>query len=257
MAAGNTAAALERAEKLVEQFPRHASVHLVLADAYAAEINHMGRFQQMRTAARIRSALERALDLDPRLVGARESLLMYYLQAPWIAGGSIDAAAEQAEEIRRLDPVRGRAADARVLDAREQPAESLAAWKEACERSGGIGGLCLEYGLVLQKQARWSQAWALFEAWLLKRPDDAAAWYQIGRISALSGGDPARGIEALSRFLALPKRFDTPRAEHAWLRLAEIHQTRGDRSAAVDALQRALAIDPDYQEAREALARLR
>lgn len=49
----------------------------------------------------MKSAWEKAVQLDPKTVDARESLIQYYLQAPAIAGGSVDKAIEMATEIKK------------------------------------------------------------------------------------------------------------------------------------------------------------
>jgi Tfp pilus assembly protein PilF len=55
----------------------------------------------------MRSSWEKAIELKPDVVSARERLFTYYLVAPGIAGGDMDKALMLAGEVVKLNPVRG------------------------------------------------------------------------------------------------------------------------------------------------------
>ena len=59
--------------------------------------------------------MEKAIQLDPDNLDAREGLFQYYTQAPFFVGGSASKAAAQLEEIRRRDVDRGTALG-KILD---------------------------------------------------------------------------------------------------------------------------------------------
>src|SRR5205085_11543518 len=71
---------------------------------------------------------------DPNLIDARFSLIEFYLQAPGIMGGSETKAIEQANEIKRRDPLAGHRAMARIYGYQKKPdlqrAEYLAITKD-------------------------------------------------------------------------------------------------------------------------------
>ena len=57
-------------------------------------------------ATRGRSAMEKAIELDPGNLEARQGLMQFYARAPWPLGSSARART-QADEILRRDPARG------------------------------------------------------------------------------------------------------------------------------------------------------
>ncbi len=88
-------------------------------------------------------------------------------------------------------------------------------------------------------------------------PDNFTALYQVGRYAARSGKRLEEGRAALERYVAeaTPGSFDVSVAGAHW-RLGMIAEHRGDRAAAREEYERALAADPDFANARRALDRL-
>ena len=97
-----------------ELAPDSAQAHYWLGNAYGYQIGRVGTLSQGFMAPKLRDAFERAIALDPDLHDARSSLMEYYLQAPAIAGGSVEKARAQAAELERRDPPRGHYARARL-----------------------------------------------------------------------------------------------------------------------------------------------
>ena len=111
-------------------------------------------------------------------------------------------------------------------------------------------------GIIHQDAKDWSKAFAVFEQWTREEPKAAGAWYQLGRTAVLSGQRLEEGVAAFNRFLALPEQPGQPEHKHAWYRMGQALALAGDKAAARKALEKALAIDPKLQEARDALAGL-
>jgi tetratricopeptide (TPR) repeat protein len=137
-------------EKAVALSPDDARFQLKLGDAYGVSAQKAGLFSQMGLAKKCKAAYERAVELDPKNLEARLSLMGYYQQAPGIVGGGTDKALVQALEIKKLDPARGRLAVAGVYVA----------------------------------DKKFDEAFAEFDAALKDKPDDYAALFQIGRLAA-------------------------------------------------------------------------
>ena len=251
-----TKRAVAEAERLVKDAPDHAMAHLWLGMAYGSRIGEVGMFTQASMAPKIRAAFERAAELDPAMHQARLALVEYYLQAPGIVGGSEAKARAQVEALARVDPAFGRYGQARLAmhegnqaAAREHMLAAYAARpREASFRMGA--------GLAHQQAEAWDEAFAVFEAWTADEPRSAAAWYQLGRTAALSGRRLEQGIAAFQRVLALYPQPGAPAHQHAWYRKGQLHALAGDKAAARQAFERALALEPGHADAKAALKAL-
>jgi len=99
---------IEALREALAQNPDDAEQHLALARALGAAIE-ADAANGPRYAFEMRTALERAIELDPELVEAYHWLVGYYLNAPPIAGGSIEAAEATARRLEALDREAGQA----------------------------------------------------------------------------------------------------------------------------------------------------
>jgi tetratricopeptide (TPR) repeat protein len=164
----------------------------------------------------------RAVALNPDYLEAREGLMQYFAQAPWIAGGSSSKAYAQAEEIRKRDPARGLSAL-----------------------------ISLKSG-----EKKFSEATELCEAALKEKPDNYLALYQIGRIASTTGVNLDRGLETLRRCLELTPPPNQPGHAGTNFRIGVILEKKGDKAAARTSLEAALKLDPNLKPAADALAKL-
>jgi len=209
-------------EKAVALVPTEARYHHRLGDAFGLSAQKAGMFSKMSLAGKCRTAYEKAVELDPQSVDARFSLLGFYQQAPSLIGGGIDKALLQAQEIKKLDPARGRMAIAGVY--------------------------------VIEK--KYAQAFAEFDEALKAKPGDYAALFQTGRLTAITGERLADGLIALRQCLAQTPPENQPGHAAAHWRIGNILEKQGDKPAARIAYEAALKIDPKFPQAIESLKKL-
>ncbi|MBX2899345.1 MAG: tetratricopeptide repeat protein [Cyclobacteriaceae bacterium] len=210
-------------------------------------------FKQATLGPKMKSAWEKAVQLDPQTVDARESLIQYYLQAPAIAGGSVDKAIEMANEIKRLKPAEGHRQLGNIYYREKKYAEAekefIAMTKVDPNLTAGLANF-----YVMQKQ--YDKAFKLFEETLKHNPDDMAATYQIGKLSALSGEQLDRGEACLRKYLTYQPQKNEPSHAGANMRLAQIMEKRGKKAEAKLLYELALKGDGTLKEAKEGLARV-
>jgi predicted Zn-dependent protease len=179
-------------------------------------------FRALRLARRGSETMERAVALSPADISYREGLVEFYRQAPGLAGGSLEKARRHADAIARIDPVRGAAWQASLLIQEKKFAEAL----DACDTA------------------------------LTARPDDYMALFTLGRAVSESGLRLADGEAALRRCLGRAPSASEPGHAAVWYRLGLIAERRGDPEAARAAHREALAREPSFKRAAEALERL-
>lgn len=215
-------AAAAHLERAVELAPESAEYWRRLGDAYGTQAQRASVFSKVGLAKKCLSAYETAVAANPAHVSARWSLMEFYKQAPGFFGGGMDKARAQADAMTELDPGVGRWAHAQLLLKEEKGADALALYADV----------------------------------LTTEPPDYAALYQLGRLAEWTGRDLERGKQALAKCLTLePKAWSGPHKE-VHLALGRIHEALNDKDAARAAYQAALALDPEYRPALEALAKL-
>lgn len=206
-------------EKAVSLEPDNAESHLQLGHAYGLSATKAGLFAKLAFAKKCKASYDKAVELDPANLNARWSLMEFCRQAPGLAGGGLEQAYAQAAEIQKLDARRGRAA----------------------------------YAALYAHEKKYAEALALYSDVLRERPGDPDALYHLGRLAAQSGLELDRGLAALREIVAQPDRKNDARV-HTFI--GNILERKGDKAGAQAAYEAALAGDPNFARAREALRRL-
>lgn len=202
--------------------PTNSRYQRHLGDAYGLTAQKVGVFSKMGWAKKCKAAYDKAVELDPKDIDARWSVMEYARQAPGFLGGGMDQAYAHAAAIKQLDAGAGRAA----------------------------------YVTLYLAEKKFTEAFAEFDEPLQKNPDNYEALLSVGRIAEGSGQQLDRGLTALRRCLTLP--VPEKSAGHAvvqW-RIGNILAQQGNKPAAIVAYQAALALDPKLTHATDALTKL-
>lgn len=213
--------ALELLEKGARSSPDDPRLHNALGDAYGLMAQTAPLLLKLGWAKKCLAAYERAVELAPRNVDFRWSLLAYYGVAPALAGGGKLKAFEQARVIRSLDPASGRIA----------------------------------FATLFLAEKRTAAAFLEVDSFLRENPDSFLALYQLGRCAAMSGEELDRGAAALRRCLAIrpPTGDGLPSHANVHYRLGNILEKRGDYNGARIAYATALELEPDFRPEKSAL----
>ena len=124
---GEAEAAVEALAEAARLDPESSPHQFWLAEALVARIHEVPVLFKLPIANRMRTAYEKAVELDPENLDARAAVARYHLQAPPVAGGNPVLADEQIEEIRRLDPALAQV----LIDERDGRRPPLSATGEA------------------------------------------------------------------------------------------------------------------------------
>lgn len=254
---GRTDDAVEWLERAVEIDDRQSVYFQRLGEAYGTSAQGAGMFKAMRLSGKIRDSFKRAVVLDGANVEARYGLVIYYIRAPAIAGGSLDKAEQQALEIARLDPLQGHLARASVYQAKDEPASAEIEYRAALALQPDEPDACIAFGLFLNEAGRYDDAIQTYEEGLSRFPDDMSITYQIGRTASISGQHLERGERALSQYVEHEPGPDEVPLPWAWYRLGLIYAQQEREDEARRAYQYALTLDPGHKEAKAALKKSR
>ncbi|MFQ5702022.1 MAG: tetratricopeptide repeat protein [Acidobacteriota bacterium] len=249
--------AIELLEKAVELDPNSSEYHYRLGEAYADEVDHVNMFRKLSIARRIRSNLQTAIELDPNNLDAREALIVFYVEAPGLAGGSIAKAEEAVAALSQRDKIRGRAMLASVREKEDDLAEAEKQYRLNTEEEPGDPRVWRDLGYFLARREQYAGASEAFERAVAIDPEDIGSLYQVGRIGAVSGRNLDRAAEALRIYLT--KKVSRRVPPHAWasFRLGNVYEKQGKTEAARAAYASAVRMDPALKQARAALRKLK
>ena len=189
-------------------------------------------------------AYRAALAADPRHEQAANNLGVLLLDRGEIEGAA--ALLEIAAANPRYAAARYNLANARARQGRTAEAEAL--YREALALRPGYASAWYNLGGLLQASGRADDALAAYAAAVRADPGHVPARVNRGVLLARLGRYP-EAIATYREALALE-----PRNADAWFDLAGASAASGDRAGARDALERALALRPDWSAARDALA---
>jgi tetratricopeptide (TPR) repeat protein len=211
--------ALETLEKALKLAPARPDVLTAYGLANLAEA---GKQRSLSLAKKGREALEKAIEAQPENTSARQALFTYYLNAPWIAGGSTDKARQQAEAINGYNPQ--------------------------------IGLMLLV--AVSNKDKKYEKSFALCDQALAKDAGDYFALYEFGRTATLSKTRLDEGLAALENCLGKTAPRDAAPHSMVYFRLGQIYAAKGDKDSARKQYEEGLKLDPSNKQISRALAEL-
>jgi tetratricopeptide (TPR) repeat protein len=251
-------AAVKAFEKAIAADEKNADYHLWLARALGTVAQKASVVRQPFLARRCKTEFERAAQLDPTNIPAREGLVQFYLLAPSVMGGSLEKAREQAEAIFKLNKLHGRMARGTIAnkekDLAGQERELRAAWTEYPDSLSAV----TTWANFLVNNQRADEAVTVIDRSLATHKDNVIALFWLGRVTAAAGKQLDRGEKALRTVLASNQLGvdGNPPAANVQYRLGEVLAKKGDKVGARAAYEAALRLNPKLEQARKALKEL-
>lgn len=240
-------------EEATEKNDKNASYFAWLGDSYALIARDANIARQGFLAPKMKAAWEKAVELDSKIIGARFSLIQFYLQAPGFMGGSTNKAIEMAKQIIKLDPALGHRSLGEIYVREQKTVEAEKEYVEMVSIDPQSQSILIDF-YINTKQ--YNKAFRLFDQQLTKTPDDMLVVYKFGRLSAISGKNMERGEQYLKKYLAYSPKEREPSHAGAYMRLGMINEKQGNRTEAKKLYQAALKLDKTMKEAEEGLARV-
>jgi tetratricopeptide (TPR) repeat protein len=283
-------------EKAVSLDSKNPEFQAQLADALGSKLSdpQLGMFAKASLARRFRKEAELALQLDPKNIDANADLTEFYLQAPGLVGGDKNKASELADQMLRINPVRGYLMKIEITAEAKQTAEVERLTQQAVTTdpksydarvqaanfyiNQGKGGLpqaeehaqqairldperaaaYTSLATIYAQQGRWKDLEAIIADSQHNVPDDLAPLYQAAK--AIFVGNQTAELERaagyMRAYLSQPAEGDEPPLAGAHWRLGLILEKQGHKDQAKQELQTALSLDPEFEPARKDLKRL-
>lgn len=287
---GDLDGAQKAAERAIALDPKNSAAHVELADIFGDRAQKAGIFKQIGLAHSLRRELDSAIAANPNDVDAHYGLMLFFLEAPGIAGGDKKKAKEEAAAIGKLDHVRGLLAEADYAQHQKSP-EAGDLYRKAHDADGAGYDAALPYCNYLANQKRWDEAercaadvvkrfpdrvggysvlaiihaaqahWQELDLVIpeaeKKVPDNLNPEFQAARILAGSGADNPRAERYLRKYLTQEPEGGYPKLSRAHWRLAQVLEKAGRKQEAIAELETATRMEPDFKPAADDLKRLR
>lgn len=239
-------ARIEEAVKLAEQCiaanAANATCHLAQGKALGSKAMAGGMMSAMSYAGKIRDAFKKAVELDPRNLDARFSLLQFYTMAPSFMGGGASKAESLVAQTSALNPEAGKLMAASIDLAEDRVAKAEAA--AAAARPGVDEELQDRHESLFASIAskhmadkKYADAERVLRDGLKRYPDSDAFPYLLAR----SQQEQGKHREALAAFEQVWAK--SPRANVQY-RIGQSLQALGEKPRAIAAYEKAIAFKP-------------
>lgn len=236
-------------EILLEHDDNNANYHFKYGGSLGMKALEISRIRALGYVGDIRTHFEKAAKLDPKHIETRWALVEYYIQLPGIIGGSERKAIKYANELGKISPVDGYLANGYVAEYSKRPDDAEKFYKKAIE----VGGSAHTYEKLTNLYENNQQPKAAIDnaARSLKIHQRNQLNYQIGKIAAQYNLDAELGINCLQAYIKNHSAKDGVPKDWAYYRLAQIYKNLGEKSTALEWIDKALSSRPDFKEAQK------
>jgi tetratricopeptide (TPR) repeat protein len=242
------------AERAAQLSPDCSESHFWLARSYGMLADTDRSFWLARKA---KLEYQRAIQLDPDNLAARRDLMEFYLQAPWVLGGSKDKAQAQMQAIASRDATEGHLARAIYWRELDRPDLAATEFAKVLEARPAQPEAYFQVADFYESDRKPEQVDAAVEAVSVIAPHDPRLNYYSAVADVMKRRNLPGAEQDLKAYLAgTPRRDDFPphAAAHNWL--GRIYEIWGRKAQAIEQYRVALGLSPDNHAARDALKRL-
>ncbi len=171
----------ERATKVDAAKPEYFSQ---LGIALSQRMNEVNFMQMAALSGKMKKAFEKSVALDANHVPGLIGLARFYANAPEIAGGSLEKAAEFAARLQKLDPFMGEMELGLVAEKNEQPDAALAHYEAAAKANPKSTSAPFAAGRMLTQLGQKAEARIRYETVLTLNPEHEAAKKALAGLDA-------------------------------------------------------------------------
>ncbi len=166
--------AVDYLNKAIALNGRFARAYEALGQALGLKAQHSGMVKALRLLPKVRQAFEKALELDPQSVGAREGLFMFYLFSPGVAGGNEKKALELLEELSRMNPARAHLARAMAQLKKKAVDEAENEYRQALQLAPEDPDIRMKAAMFFLNKGDFEQALEHIKKYIELVPDSLA-----------------------------------------------------------------------------------
>ena len=231
--------AVDHIQRAIELTPDNADYYMALGQAYGEKARKASIFKQPFLAPKVKSAFEKAAQIDPKHAGAHIGLAQYYSQAPGIMGGDMDKAWKEVDIVIGLNEFEGHRLKAQILEREKNINGAEQEWKLFAKLRPKDWRVWKLAGYFYLRQKKTESSLAAFSKYIDLRPDTADSYDSFAE-ALIQKNDYDKAETNLKKALAIDKNF-----KYSIERLAQVYELKGQKEEARDAYRRYLALEQD------------
>jgi tetratricopeptide (TPR) repeat protein len=243
-------------EKAIAMDPGNGLYHLWMGRIYGEKADHAGVFSAAGLAKKVRTELERAVELSPDNWEARTDLAEFYMEAPGIVGGGKDKALAQADQLAKINPAMAHWVKARLAEKNKDNAGAEREYRAAIEASKGGARAWLNLAGFYRHTDRLDEMEQALRTMESRPPDHSAALPDAAGMLLKAGRDLPMAGRLARRYLSSTDMIEEAPAFKVYNLLGELLEKQGDRAAAAEEYRAALGMAQTFRPAQEGLKRV-
>ena len=287
----NYSDAVKQFEKASDLDSNNSFYYMWLGHSFGRQAQEASVLRQAGHARNSRRNYEKAIDIDPSNIEARESAMEYYMQAPKFVGGGRDKAEAQAREIVKLDLAAGISAWGRIYSYYDETENALSHYNSAIDNHPDLmapyyglynmyfnqgefdkavevtkrqlqvndttANIYYNLGNAQQRDGSFDDALENYYKTLEIDEDFNLTYYQVGRLAAVSGEHLEVGKKYINTFIEFGEEVGNSWLAWGYYRLGAIEEHLDSNANAISNYEKALEYDKDLDQAKEALNALK
>ncbi len=247
-------------EQAIEALPESSAAHLEYARALKFKMNKISRMKAMFLIGTYKTELRKALELDPENVEARVEEIGFFIYAPGVIGGSKTKAQERIDSLKKTAWRDAMLMQAELQRKQEDPAGASRTYGEMIGRDAEDAVARQALAFTLQSNGKYREADRHF-GMLLEGHDarkSMMARYQLARSRVLGEYEQQKAVDFLLGYIErlTDSIRGVPSESSAFWRLGLAYKQLGRVNKAREALEKAVALDGDNEQARNSLQKL-
>ena len=236
-------------KKLVDTEKLNANYQFKYGGVLGMKALTVNKFKALPIINQAKTAFLTAANLDSTHIEVRWALVKLYMQLPGIVGGSKKKSLSYAKELESLSKVDGFLAKAYINEYDKKLSVAEYYYQKAVE----VGGSPHCYDKLMRFYLSLDQfnkaILTIEDAYRKHRQNDLL--YQLGELSSIHKIELNKGELSIKKFIDNYSKEDVVSVEWAYLRLAQIQKYNNNIPDAIENVNRALLICPDFKEAKK------
>jgi tetratricopeptide (TPR) repeat protein len=244
--------AIHECELAVSSAPASSDNQMWLGRAYGLKASHANPFSALGLAIKVRTAFERAVQLDPENIRAMSDLGEFYVAAPSIIGGGLDKARALAAQMQPHFPSQAHRLLALIAEKKKEDALAETEFSNAVA-AGRTPDAYIDLGQFYQRHNQPDKMLNALQSGVAVDRRKGPALVDAASILTDAHRAPELAETLLRTYLSSSAKTDDAPAFKVHVQLGDLLAHQGDPAAAHREYAAALALASNYVPARKAM----